>query len=193
MSERMNEKTGGESGETGWENVDDFAPDAEKVKDSRYMEGYHPYGLDVVDLNRIDLGTQEGRYDFALSLAENRVAVYTERMKAVEEEDFDKIRDEESVKYNGQADFVIEDEVKAELEMAEIEKTIMENLDFSEASVIQALQKKFDEYAKKSAAEGVSERARERFYKMSRAADNLRATLVAEVRERKEASKRQAA
>jgi hypothetical protein len=160
-------------------------PTEQGSADPWYVEGYHPYGLNITDLSKIQLDTQEGRYQYLTSLVENVTAVNTEHQKAIADQDFDVVRQETSY-FSNKPDWEIQDEVAGTLDTAKLQQSILENLDFSHSTVIQALQRKFDEYAKKSATEGMSPEASFKFYRMSRAADQLRARLVDEVRDRKQ-------
>jgi hypothetical protein len=80
----------------------------------------------------------------------------------------------------------LEDDTRNSLEIAKIQKTILENLDFSSSSVAQALRVKSEEYQKKMLADGMSEDAVKKFMLSYEAADSLYMIMVDEVRQRKQ-------
>jgi len=149
---------------------------------------YKPYGLDQIDLDEIKIDTQEGRYNFLTSLVDNALAFNSERLEVLENGSLDNIR-------NAEPDFrdlnssevdSLEEETRRYLDLINAQKSILENLDFSNLSVIQALKSQSEQYHKKSIAEGISEAAAMKFQLMHEAANNLYMIMVDEVKQRKQ-------
>jgi hypothetical protein len=146
---------------------------------------FRPYGLELTDVNEINIDTQEGRFDWLTSLVENAEAINSERLNALRERGLSKVSEEEAYLSGKNEDELIEG-TQRDLELVEAQKAILEGLDFSNSSVIQALRAKSEEYQKKYTADGMSEGAAAKFRLLHGAADDLYDAMTGEVRKRRQ-------
>lgn len=190
MNETMNQTNSPETepAKTAW---DDLAETSEPAHAT--ME-YQPYGIEFTNLKEINIDSQEGRFDYLSSLVENARSLKSERLRVLEDGFYDHIREAEP-SFAGFSDagvLSLEDETRNNLELINAEKTILENLDFSNSSVVQALKAKSDYYFKKFIfSDGMSEAATTKFDLMHRAATELYRAMVDEVKDRRQASSKE--
>ncbi len=171
--------------------VGERATDQNIKQDTAESEEWRPYGLDLIDVKEIKLDTQEGHYDYLTSLVDNDRDVVTERLRVLESGFYEHICEAEPVFRDLEAAGVsslIEDTQK-ELDKINAKKRILENLDFSNSSVIEALKTKSEQYYKEFASDGMSEAAATNFYFMYEAANELYLILLGEIEKRAEQDK----
>jgi len=151
-------------------------------------EQYTPYGIDLIDVKEIKLDTQEGRFDYLTSIVENSLAVRSERLKVLESGFYEHICEAEPIFRDLDSAGVdsLEENTRKDLDLISAQKRILENLDFSNSSVIQALKTQSEQYYNKAMADGMSQTAAEKFLLMHEAADNLYLIMVDEVKQRKQ-------
>jgi len=146
----------------------------EDLQDAAKYE-YKPYGLDLIDLDKIKLDTQEGQYSYLTSLVDNALAINTERLKSLEDPNLINNRDSEREFQNlsSRELELLEEKTRRSLDIINAQKSILIDLDFSNSSVVQALEPLSKQYYKKALADGVSEAASTKFLLMQEAADSL--------------------
>lgn len=151
-------------------------------------EQYAPYGIDLIDLKEIQLDTQEGRFNYLTSLVDNDRDIKSERLRVLESGFYEHICKAEPIFRDLDSAGVdsLEEDTRRALDSMSVQKSILENLDFSNSSVIQALKTQSEKYYEMAKVDGMSETATKKFLLMHEAADSLYLIMVNEVKQRKQ-------
>jgi hypothetical protein len=161
--------------------------DVSLTEDEEESDKYGPYGLELADTEKINLGTQEGRYEYLATLVDNALAVNAERLKLIEDGRFDEMKEEERGKFYDKNEDEAFENTKYSLDLAKEQKAILDNLDLSDSTVEDALKTTTEKYFKRfnELDANVDEAVKLKLNLQYDAARNLYAILVDEVRRRR--------
>lgn len=186
MSEKIQQTT-----EADGLNSNKFELSDKKQETSDDLQGYEepkPYDLNLIDVKEIKLDTQEGRFNYLTSIVGNGQAIKSEQLRVLESGFYEHICKAEPIfrDFDSAGVDSLQENTRRELNLISAQKIILQNLDFSNSSVIQALKTQSEQYYKKAKADGIVQTAAEKFLLMHEAADNLYLIMVDEVKQRKQ-------